>query len=150
MEADISVPQQKPFCFNGSNMDVNKFFFIYDNVVKQGKQNDQKALDLITFLYGLAFDFYYETYAEDETLSSVASDYPTVRKALKDKFKVVENPATVIRSAVNASLDENHILESLQGLETLYTKAGFNDEAKFGFLTTALSGCEDDLSKFVF
>ena len=136
--------------FNGSNMDVGKFFFIYDNVIMKGKEDSDKAADLIKYLDGPAFDVYYETYADGDSISKAAGNYSELKKLLKDKFKQVENPETVIQMAVNAMLDESFILNSLEGIQKLYEKAGFDRNAKYGLLRNAIRQCKDEVSQFVF
>lgn len=51
-----------------------------------------------------------------------------------ERFARSKEPQDVIREATDASLDETNYLQSLDCLDALYTRAGFNEETKFGFL----------------
>lgn len=45
----------------------------------------------------------------------------------------------MIQEATNASFDAHTLLASLNHLDTLYTRAGFNDEARSGFLRVTVT-----------
>lgn len=100
-----------------------------------GSENSSKADELIKYLDGAAFDFYYESYAEEEGLFPSASNYQDVKTTMKQKFEKVEHPEISIQMAVNASLDEADYLHSLSGIQSLYNKAGFDEKAEYGLLT---------------
>ena len=59
--------------------DVKKFFFFFENVAMRGKSDEEKALELLAHLEGEAFDFYYETFAEDRALTEEAMNYALVK-----------------------------------------------------------------------
>lgn len=54
--------------------DVAKFFFVYGNVVVKGKSDEDKSGELLYYLQGEAFDYYYETYSQNGGLKEAASD----------------------------------------------------------------------------
>lgn len=45
----------------------------------------------------------------------------------------------MIREAIDASPDENDLFSSLNHLEWLYERAGFNDEGRFGLVRLAVT-----------
>lgn len=50
----------------------------------------------------------------------------------------MEKPEDFMHQAVAAELDSQNILGPLKYMYVKYTKVGFNDEAKFGFLCNAV------------
>lgn len=130
-----------PFIFNGaSDSDVTKFLFVYENVVMRGKSEEDKAGSILCHLEGAAFDFYYETYSRDGGLSEAAGDWKEVKKALADRFVVTARPEEEIQKAIACRLEVDALLPSLEQMEKLYEKAGFNEEAKYGLLRNAVMG----------
>lgn len=63
-------------------------------------------------------------------------------------FAEEEHQDPAIWMAVNASLDDNHNLASLERIENLYAKAGFDNKAKDGLLAKKLKE-HPDLSYFM-
>ena len=125
--------------FDGKHAaDVAKFFFIYENVVMRGKYDEDKDGELLCYLQGEAFDYYYETYSQDGGLNETASDYQAVKKDLLDRFESVPEPEENIRLAVASRLDGNHLLASLNEMDRHFEKASFNTEAKFVLLRSAV------------
>jgi hypothetical protein len=43
-------------------MDVKKFRFLFENVLTKGIEPAQKAKEILVYLEGPAFDFYYEKF----------------------------------------------------------------------------------------
>ena len=128
--------------------DVVKFFFVYENVVMRGKSDEDKTGELLCYLQGEAFDYYYETYRQDGGLNETARDYGAVKKALHARFESVPEPEENIRLAVASRLDSNDLLASLNEMDRRFERASFNVEAKFGLLRSAVME-HVDVSQFV-
>ena len=128
--------------------DVAKFFFVYENVVMRGKSDEDKAGELLCYLQGEAFDYYYETYSQNGGLNEAARDYQAVKKALLDRFESVPGPEETIRLAAASKLDADDLLGSLNEIDRRFDKAAFNAEAKFGLLRNAVME-HREVSQFV-
>ena len=73
--------------------DLAKLFFFRDEkVVMKGKFDEDKAGERLCYLQGEAFDYFYETYSQNDGLNKVARDHQTVEKALLDHFESVPKP----------------------------------------------------------
>ena len=95
--------------FSGASddsFDVKKFFFYFDNVLMKAEDDKEKAEELLPFLDGLAFDFYYSRFAADDNLTAEAMNYSAVKKAFFEKFQPQEDPEVAIRSAIDLRLQE--------------------------------------------
>lgn len=62
-----------------------------------------------------------------------------VKAAILEKVARKEEPHGIIRNGTNAVLDEKDLLPSMDGLDALCNRTGFNIEAKFGFLRVAVT-----------
>ena len=121
--------------FDGSKpADVHKFIFVFENVAASGKSDEERASELLRYLEGDAFDFFYQAFVKNRDISADALEYQKVKKALVERFGPVGSPEDVIRYAMAARLSFGDLSGSLRNSERLYEKAGFNDEAKFGLL----------------
>lgn len=54
---------------------VKTFFFLLENVVLQEKSDEDKAAELLRYLEGDAFDFYYNTFSKDAAMIEAGKDY---------------------------------------------------------------------------
>ena len=125
--------------FDGSKpADVHKFFFVFENVATSGKSDEEGASELLRYLEGDAFDFFYQVFVKNGDISADGSDYQKAKKALVERFAPVESPEHVIRDAMAARLSFRDLSGSLRKADRLYEKAGFNDEARFGLLRNAV------------
>ena len=118
--------------------DVHKFFFVFENVATSGKSDRERASELLRYLEGDAFDFFYQAFVKNGDISADGSDYQKVKKALVERFAPVESPEDVIRDAMAARLSFGDLSGSLHKADRLYEKAGFNDEAKFRLIRNAV------------
>lgn len=73
-----------------------------------------------------------------EPVFSDIGKYQRVKFSIFENFAREEEPQDVILRATVATLDPSSLLESLERLDGLYARAGFNNEAKFGFLRRAV------------
>ena len=128
--------------------DVNKFFFVFENVFTKDKTSWERADVILRHLEGPAFEFYYETFSEDGTLLPGAEDYIAVKQAILRKFSRKANPEENIRKAVSATIESADILGSMKIMDSLYGNAGFNEEAKYGLLRNSAVK-HPDLAQFV-
>ena len=134
--------------FDGSKpADVHKFFFVFENVATSGKSDEERASELLRYLEGDAFEFFYQAFVKNGYISAGGSDYQKVKKALMERFAPIESPEDVIRDAMAARLSFGDLSGSLGHAASLYEKAEFNDEVKFGLLRNAVME-HLDLSQF--
>ena len=129
----------KPDIYEGSNeFDVSKFLFVYKNIIMRGKSDEEKAGAILCHLDGAAHDYYYDTYSHNGNLTEATSDWDSVKKALADRFLVTARPEENIQKAMSCRQNAGSLLTSMDGMDKLYSKAGFNDEAKYGLLRNAV------------
>lgn len=55
-----------------------------------------------------------------------------------EKFSEKMEPQDEIRDATDANLNVKDLLSSVNGIDSIYSRAGFNDEPKSGFLRVAV------------
>ena len=118
--------------------DFRKFFFVFENVATSGKSDEARASELLRYVGGDAFDFFYQAFVKNGDIRADGSDYQKVKKALVERFDPVESTEDVIRDAMAAGLSFRDLSGSLRNSDRLYEKAGFNDVSKFGFLRKAV------------
>lgn len=104
----------------------------------RGKDQSEKAFELLSYLDEAAFEYFFEKFTVDGAINDAGKDFAQVKKAFLEKFFKKEEPQDVICEATDAVLDPNDLLLSMNRLDSVYSRAGFNDEAKFGFLRVAV------------
>lgn len=122
-----------------SGEDVRRFIFAYENVIARGKEDVDKALDIVVYLGEVPFASYYDRFTQDGELIDDANDYKIVREWLLSTFGKKLDLDEIIRQGVEARVDFNRLGESVAEIDNLYRKAGFNEEAKFGLLRKAVT-----------
>lgn len=85
-----------------------------------------------------SFEFYYETFSRDGSITEEGEDYKAVKRSFINRFGNRQEPEDSIRSATIATLNNADLVRSLQSMDTMFEKAGFNDAVKFGLLRQAL------------
>ena len=90
-----------------------------------------------------AFEFFFQRFTKNGELTEEANDFKIVKKAFFDQYETKEDPAEVIRQAMDASLSAEDLAKTVNMADELYNKAGFNDEAKFGMLRSAVMRIPD-------
>ena len=107
--------------FDGSKpADVYKFFFVFDNVATSGRSDEGRASDLLRYLEGDAFDFFYQTFLKNGDICADSSEYQKVKKALVERSAPVESPEGVIRDAMAARLSFADLSGSFRNADRLY------------------------------
>ena len=84
--------------FNGTT-NVAKFFFVYEQAVMRTATPKERAAELLSYLDGAAFDFYYDVFAKDGDLTEGAKDFNAVKKPFFEHFKMERKPmmSSVVR-----------------------------------------------------
>ncbi|KAI0559123.1 hypothetical protein FGB62_167g016 [Gracilaria domingensis] len=103
--------------FGKSYSDFGRFFFAYETAA--------------------AFEYYYEIFAFNRSLTEVAGRHGDVKAHFMPDFAKKNPPEEDVRLAVPAVLDPKDVTGSLDRLGLLYHKAGFNDKASFELLRNA-------------
>lgn len=91
-------------------------------------------MELLSNLDGPAFEIYFEKLTHDRSIKKESSDFKLVKEASVGKFENKGNPKEVIRRAMGAKMEIGDLYRSLDGVDTLYCKEYFNEDAKFGLL----------------
>lgn len=93
------------------------------------RADEEKALFLFTNLDRSAFDFYYDTFASNEDLVDEAKNYSAVKAKFFQYFEKKKGPQVniIIRQALDAVIDITDIPYSLQEIQRLYKKVGFDN-----------------------
>ena len=120
--------------------DVKKFFFYFNNVLMKEKRDQKKAKELLPFLDGLDFEFYYSRFAANDTLTAEAMNYTAVKRAFFDKFQLQEDHEVAIRLAIDLRLQDDDVMSFVKKAESLYSAADFNDSAQLGLLCKSIQG----------
>lgn len=89
-------------------------------------------------LKGAAFDFYYESFAREGSVTDEAKCYQVVKRAFIDQFGMTKKLEDAITDETSAMLNNGGFVKLLQSMESALKTAGFNDAAKFGLLRQAV------------
>lgn len=104
-----------------------------------GKEESEKNLELLVHIDGTALQFYFDKFTTNGAVNDASKSYTQVKAAFLERFARRQEPQDVIRAATKALLDERDLLYSLDRVDALYSRAGFNEEAKYGFLRAAVT-----------
>ena len=92
----------------------------------RGKPDEEKAGAIVCHFEGDAFDYYYDTYSHNESLTEAASNWNGVKSALSDRFMETTRPEENIPKAMSCRMDGGNLLASMDEMDKLYRRAGFN------------------------
>ncbi len=123
--------------FDGKE-DAKKFLYVYENVVKKGKTEDEKADKLVDFLKADAFNYYFYYFTEDNAPTEEAKSFQLVKKAMLEKFSTKKTDAETMREALNLRYVGENIKEFIFKAGKLYKEANFSEELKFGMIQQAI------------
>ena len=156
-DADSQAGPSRLVLDGKNDADVAKYFFVYENIVMRSKSDEDKAGELLCYLQGDAFEFYYsstavgvvyDTYSRNGKLTDDAGDYQAVKKAMINRFESVTGPVEHIRRAVSGRLHQSDLLGSLNEIDRCFDKAAYDAEAKLGLLRNAVME-HADVAQFV-
>ena len=54
--------------FSGKG-DARKLFYVFENVIMKGASDEDKAEKVVAYLQGEAFDFYFERFTNEDSLT---------------------------------------------------------------------------------
>lgn len=113
--------------------DVLMCLFYFENVVM--RENDWSKLvpGLRAYLKGAAIKYFFEKFTGNGTTSDAGKDFDAVTKSFFEKFPRQEEPQGTIRESADGVLSHENLLSSVSCLDHVYSRAGYNDEAKYGF-----------------
>lgn len=72
--------------FDGSS-DILMFLFYFEPVGMRGKQGEEKAFELLAYLYGKAFEFFFERFTTGGELTRKGSEFPSVKQEVIDEIE---------------------------------------------------------------
>lgn len=98
--------------FDGCFVGILRFLSYYENFVTRGESGDNRAVELLGFLDGERFEFYYDTFALDAKFTEEHRDYSVVIAVFMERFGFSEDPEEHIRQAVLARLDNGNLVGS--------------------------------------
>ena len=103
--------------FDGSG-DVRMFLFYFENVAMRGKKQEEKALELLSYLDGKAFEFFFARFTKEGCLTTEGQDFKTIKDALVLEFEEKEELQEIIRRAMVATLDPSNLVSSMAAMDT--------------------------------
>lgn len=80
------------------------------------------------------FELFFARFTTGCKLICEVSDFLTVKKALINEFEEKEGPKETILKVIVATIDPFNLASSMQYMDPLFTRAEFNEKAKFGLL----------------
>lgn len=87
------------------------------------KDENEKAVELLLYLDGAAFEFYFEPFTTDALVSEAERNFFRVKKTFLAKFSETKEPQDVICEAPDASLAKKNLVPSTDRLHALYRRA---------------------------
>ena len=120
--------------------DARKFFYLFENVLQKGKTDAEKAENLVMYLAGKAFDYYFENFTSENQPTELARNYPEVKRLMLEKFAPKKASAVLMKEAVNLKYTTGDIKSFVEDADRLYKEAKFNEEAKLGLFRDAIKG----------
>lgn len=130
--------QENSFLRFSGKSGIKKFLLVFERVCSQKQTEVIKVDTLQRYLHGEAFDFFYDSFKANGTLTEDGKDYERVKKALLERFAKVEDPQDTVREATEAELLSKGLPGSLQRLNPLYAKAELKKRADFRILRAAV------------
>ena len=125
--------------FDGKG-DARKFFFLLENVLLKEESDADRAVKLVMYLSGPAFDFYFDNFTFDNRPTEDAKDYTKVKEAMISRFAPKRPPAIVMKDAVNLRYNGGDIKLFIEKADRAYREAKFNNESKLGLIREAING----------
>lgn len=124
------------------------FLFYSENVGSRATSNEEKAMDLLSYISGDAFDIYFSRFVSEGSISDDGKDNNVVKSAFIQPFIKMTHPEEAIFLAISTTLGNQGLLNLLKNVDELYKQAGFSEGAKFGLLRK-IPLDDKDLSQFL-
>ena len=119
-------------------MNVQYFFFYFENFAQREASQSERAWVIINYLRGNSLQFFYKRFAPDGDLTIEATNYPILKNALMERFKKESNLQQIIEKAVALTIGDGERLTSFfQKEEAVYRESKFTDEHIFVFMSKA-------------
>lgn len=99
-------------------------------------------------LEGDAFDFYYERFARDGSVTDESKCYKVLKRAFVDLFVNSQEPEDGIRDSTSVTFKNDYLVKPLQSMYSVFKNEGFNDAAKYLLLRQEVI-LIPDLAQFV-
>lgn len=123
--------------FDGTG-DVRVFFFYFENVAKQNKMDAEKPYELLAYLDGRAFNFFFERFTKNGGTTAEGVDFDVVQSAFFEECEEEEEAHEIIRKAIMETLKSSNLVWSLNVMDSPYLIAGLNSEAKYVMLRNCI------------
>lgn len=85
----------------------------------------------------------YESFTTDGVINDSGRDSIHVKQGFLDNFDKRKEPLDIIRKARETVLDLQALVTARHCLDSVYNQAGFNEQAKYGFLCIAVMNIPD-------
>lgn len=119
--------------FNRSG-DVRMFLFYFKNVVVSRKIEIKNSFKLLGHLAGNALELFFDQFNKRGSMSPEGPNLALVEVAFLEKLGMNEDFQDIVCNETNPTINLRNLKKSLAKLDTMYYRAGLNEEAKFGFL----------------
>ncbi len=123
--------------FKGTG-DAGKFFYLYENVVTKGLPESQRSEQIVAYLSGIAFDFYFDRFTSDNAPTEEAKYYGIVEKVTLEKFSTQKIESEIMREVLTVQYEGGDIPKFLSRADKIYNQAKVGDNLKFELLRDAL------------
>lgn len=93
-------------------IDVRVIFSYFENVAMREINKDEKPFELLAFLDGPAFQFYYDRFTRDGMVTEEGIKFNIVRTSFIEEFEEKEEAHKVLRKDMVATLDPTSLIGS--------------------------------------
>lgn len=100
----------------------------------RGLPDKDKALEIMQYLEGDAFDLYYNNFSLDGGLVVDEKNYQIILLVLMEKYLAQQAPEDEFLVATVVTLNPSNLESLMRKLDNLYRRDSFNYAAKFGLL----------------
>lgn len=116
--------------FDGSGRtNVDCFIFYFENVAEANTKGEQQPWEVIQYLRGRAFPFYYHTFTTQGELTDKAKDYELVKQALKPEFGMKKDLQVAIEAAISLkTIPGEDLSVFLEKADAAYGEVKFTDK----------------------
>ena len=102
------------------------------------KTEEEKADDLVAYLCGETFEYYFDYLMEDNAPNEEARSFQTVKAGLLEKFSIKKTNPEVMKEALNLVCKGGNVKELFMKASKYYKEAKFSDRVKFVLIREAI------------
>ncbi len=84
--------------FKGTE-DARKFFYLYENVLTKGHPESERTEQIVLYISGTSFYFYFDGFTIDNAPTQEAKDYGIVEKVMLEKFSTKKTESEIMKGS---------------------------------------------------